>query len=134
MLDYWFAGFDRVNAGQEQMKRWYFSGKQGDEEVKQEFEQDLLKIEQGDYRHWLNDKEGALAYIIICDQFTRQVYRGSGLAFSNDAKVVNWSREWARGQAIAPRSAWKVWEQTFISMPLMHSEDPEDGKLCIEVF
>ena len=37
VVNYWFApeDFDRVHAGGAQMKRWYSSGKEGDEEIRE---------------------------------------------------------------------------------------------------
>ena len=40
--------------------------------------------------HWKNDEDGRLAYITICDQFTRMVFRKQLKAFSLDKKVLGY--------------------------------------------
>ena len=49
------------------MKRWFGGGPQVDKEVTELFKQDLIDIGHGTVRHWMGDKEGKLATIILCD-------------------------------------------------------------------
>ena len=43
-------------------------------------------MENDQLEHWKNDEDGRLAYLTICDQFTRMVYRKQANAFGLDKK------------------------------------------------
>jgi uncharacterized protein (DUF924 family) len=43
-----------------------------------------VDVGQGKLNHWQGDKMGKLAIIILCDQFSRNIYRGLAGAFSFD--------------------------------------------------
>lgn len=66
------------------MKRWFRGGQQTDKEISILFKQDLVDIGYGKLSHWQNDHYGKLAIIILCDQFSRNIYRGLAGAFSFD--------------------------------------------------
>lgn len=82
-------------------------------------------------RHWMGDKEGKLATIILCDQFSRNIYRGLAEAFSFDHISL------ALTKSIISRyeefKAYQNFEKLFIIMPLMHSESVEDCQLCVDI-
>jgi len=85
------------------------------------------------YKHWLSDKDGALAYIIMCDQFARNVYRGSGKAFGFDKRTVQFSRDLFREFLPIKPSDYTFAERYLLFMPLMHSENADDGRACVRV-
>jgi uncharacterized protein (DUF924 family) len=76
---------------------------------------------------WDHDAEGALALLIVLDQFPRNMFRDSARAFAADplARTVA-SRAIARGfdQSIA------VPERGFFYLPFEHSEEPADQERC----
>jgi len=43
--------------------------------IKEKFQQDVEAAASGDLDHWLEDAQGKLAFILLCDQFTRNIYR-----------------------------------------------------------
>ncbi len=77
---------------------------------------------------WDGDPEGALALLIVLDQFPRNMFRASARAFAADplARAVA-TRAIARGfdQGIA------VAERGFFYLPFEHSEDPADQERCV---
>ncbi|MEE2566297.1 DUF924 family protein [Hyphobacterium marinum] len=77
---------------------------------------------------WLGDADEALALIILFDQFTRNVWRGSGKAFAFDPLARK-----AAEAMIAAGFDWAVHEdrRAFVYMPFMHSEDLADQDRCI---
>ncbi len=80
---------------------------------------------------WDGDPETLLAAIILLDQFSRNIHRGSGEAFAADGLALDLThRALARGwdQAIAPEC------RAFLYMPLMHAEDREEQRLSIDCF
>ena len=74
---------------------------------------------------------GYLAAIIVLDQFSRNLFRGSPQAFAADPKALNLAKE-----AIELGFDKEVMarERAFFYMPLMHSEALEDQEKCVALF
>ena len=70
-----------------QQKLWYDSKTETDNDIRREFESDLTSAERGDLSHWGNTAEGSLALVILLDQFTRNLYRGTPEAYANDVQA-----------------------------------------------
>jgi uncharacterized protein (DUF924 family) len=71
---------------------------------------------------------GTLAYLIVTDQFPRNIHRGSALAFATDSQA----------RAAAKKAVAQGWdmgapepERQFFYMPFEHSEDPADQDLAV---
>jgi len=75
---------------------------------------------QGGFQDWLTSPESVLSYIILTDQFPRNMFRDDGRAFATDDKAVAASKE-----AIA--NDWDLSitepERQFVYVPFMHAED-----------
>lgn len=80
---------------------------------------------------WKDDPRALLAAIILLDQFSRNIYRGSAEAFATDALARSLAR-------IALEHGWDLSmstvERQFLYMPFMHSENLEDQALCVRLF
>jgi len=85
------------------------------------FKGHMEKYFADEYKGWEDDKDGSMAAIIMCDQFSRNVYRKSAKAFANDFRT----------QAIVHKilkdeeryAEYKIFEKCFIVISLMHKED-----------
>ena len=66
------------------MKRWFGGGPLTDREIISLFKEDLLAVGQGLCEDWEKDPLGKLAIIILCDQLSRNIFRGLAEAFSFD--------------------------------------------------
>ena len=55
-----------------------------DATIKKHFEDDLTKYVEEKYELWEKDRYGKLAIILLCDQFSRRIYRGTQQAFYFD--------------------------------------------------
>ena len=115
ILDYWFskglytADFDK----------WFMKSQDYDEEIKEKFGDLLKEAEQGKGFHWLHTKDSYVAHIILLDQFSRHIYRGSGDSFKNDNGCMIFTElgfEMYREQL-------KGYEFMFAFMPYMHTEN-----------
>jgi uncharacterized protein (DUF924 family) len=74
----------------------------------------------GELRGWEDDAEGALALVLLLDQFPRNMFRGTARAFDTDpAALAVASRAIERGhdQAVDPTL------RQFFYTPFMHAED-----------
>ena len=99
-------------------KRWF--GKHNAQEISFLFKNDLVSIGQGNLDHWQQDRMGKLATIIMCDQFSRSIYKGFAEAFSFDHISLRLSKE-IIGK-IELFKSYALFEKLFIVLPLMHSE------------
>ena len=106
------------------MKKWFGGGPKVDQEVAQLFKGDLEKIGQGTLKHWQGDRDGLLAKIILCDQLSRNIYRGRSEAFSFDHISLRLTKHIL--SKVDNFKQYKNFERLFIIMPLMHSENSAD--------
>ncbi len=74
--------------------------------------------------------KGRLAKLIMIDQFQRSVYRGTPLAYANDAAAASLSREICEDDR--ELSDYNVIERLWIYMPLSHAEDLKTQEFSIE--
>ena len=68
---------------------------------------------------WRNEPQGRLAEIIVLDQFSRNLYRNTPLAYSQDPMSLALAQEAVRLQAHTMLSPT---ERSFLLLPFMHSE------------
>lgn len=102
------------------MRLWFRGGAEVDREIRERFGADLARARRGELNAWADTARGRLALIILLDQFSRNVYRGSGEAFASDALALQLTLEGLeRGQD----RALSCVEQLFFVLPLEHAED-----------
>ncbi len=109
---------------------WYRGGADLDQEVRDRFGKVWCDAQDGAYGLWLTHASGTLAYIILADQFSRNMFRDTGQAFASDRS--------ARAAAkVAISRGWDVKidepARHFFYMPLMHSENLCDQDRCVRL-
>jgi len=111
-------------------KQWYNSPKSLDNAILQEFYPTWVSIMDGKFGMWLTYPSGSLAYILVLDQFTRNMFRGTSKAFSSDLVALA-----AAKQAIKHKFDLAIDEpgRQFFYLPLMHSESLQDQERCIRL-
>jgi uncharacterized protein (DUF924 family) len=84
----------------------------------------------GELSDWGDTAKGALALILVLDQFPRNMFRGTARAFAADQLARG-----AAARAIAHRfdRAFATRERRFFYIPFMHSEDLDDQERCIRL-
>lgn len=111
-------------------KDWYSGGEALDDKIRTRFRTAWDDAMQGRYGFWLTYPSGALAYIILTDQFSRNMFRGTGRAFASDHLALAASKQ-------AIKRNWDVRidppARQFFYMPLMHSESLCDQERCIRL-
>lgn len=108
-------------------KRWFSKNDAVDAEIREQFGALHAAAAQGRFAGWESEAPGALALVVVLDQFPRNIYRGSAEAFATDplARAVA-GRAIARGFDRAVPDA----ERLFFYLPLMHSETLADQERC----
>jgi uncharacterized protein (DUF924 family) len=130
ILDFWFLPLGDPEHGKPR-EVWWKSTPELDAEISRRFGTLLDKAVAGALDYWRNSPDGALALILLCDQFSRNMHRRTAHAFSGDAKA----RETAR-YALARNypAAYNNDVRLFFFMPLQHSEDLGDQDFCCALF
>ena len=111
ILTFWFEEISE--------KHWWVGSKAFDETVESRFGEYLPSAELGEFWHWRVTPQGRLAEILMLDQFTRQIYRGSARAYASDTMAVALAQEAVQAKAhlaLEPR------RRKFLIMPFMHCE------------
>ena len=78
----------------------------------------------GAFGDWCATPHGALARVVLLDQFTRNLYRDTPRAFAGDAGALATANE-AVARGLRPRA--RRFERWFLYMPFEHSEDLADA-------
>lgn len=123
VLDFWFSDHAR--------NRWFERDPSFDVEIRDRFLPAMQAAAEGRLDDWRRTPEGALALIVLLDQFPRNVHRGTAQAFATDAKA----RAVARHAVDAGFDAdWDEDHRLFCYLPFEHSEDIEDQKTAVALF
>ena len=111
ILSFWFDLPDR--------QAWFQANDTFDEQVRTNFQLLLLPAVAGRYDDWAKRPDGALALVVLLDQFSRNIHRGTSGAFACDAKA----REIARRAIDAGFDReMPVDRRLFVYLPFEHSE------------
>ncbi|MCB1740966.1 MAG: DUF924 domain-containing protein [Gammaproteobacteria bacterium] len=67
---------------------WYHGGEAVDMAIRERFEHRLRQALAGELDHWAHSAQGALALVILLDQFTRNIYRSTPQAYAGDPRAL----------------------------------------------
>ncbi len=123
ILGFWFSPDAR--------EKWFHSTPQFDEEIRQRYEKTWGLARAGSYDHWEEDPQGALALVIILDQFPLNMFRDDARQYSTEAHA----REVAR-RAIEQGFDRQLDDakRAFLYLPFMHSENLEDQDYAVQLY
>ena len=108
--------------------KWFDTDNAFDAEIRTRFLGTYEAAASGHLNSWEETPDGALALVLLLDQFPRNMFRDTPRAFAADplARAVA-DRAIARGfDERVPKS-----EQLFFYLPFEHSEDPADQERCV---
>jgi uncharacterized protein (DUF924 family) len=86
---------------------------------------------RGELFEWRADAKGRLAEVIVLDQFSRNIYRGSHRAFEGDMVALVLAQE---AVSLKADAALGVEERAFAYMPYMHSESRRIHEVAERLF
>jgi uncharacterized protein (DUF924 family) len=122
ILDFWLGevGYDG----------WFNGGDAVDDAVRTRFLDVWQAARDGGLDHWVDGTVGTLAYLIVTDQFPRNMFRGSADAFATDPQALAAARR-------AVDAGWDMDapepERNFFYLPFEHSEDPADQARSVQL-
>ena len=85
ILEFWLG--DACASDQKALQRkqfWYDGGQLVDQEIREHFSDEIKNACNGTSLHWAKTPNGALALVILLDQFTRNIYRNTSHAYCGD--------------------------------------------------
>ncbi|MBX3484083.1 DUF924 family protein [Phenylobacterium sp.] len=110
--------------------KWYAKSAKFDDAIRLRFEPVHHRAAQGKYDDWAVTPDGALALLILLDQFPRNLFRESAHAWATDPKA----------RSVARAAAEKGWHREveagmrqFMLLPFEHSEDLADQEYGLEL-
>mmetsp|Transcript_19403 Transcript_19403/g.33006 ORF Transcript_19403/g.33006 Transcript_19403/m.33006 type:complete len:131 (+) Transcript_19403:164-556(+) len=112
--------------------KWFKSDPEFDKVLIDNFKADIESVPSGALDSWKEDHYGRLALILLCDQFSRNCYRGSPDAFKFDEHSLAISQSTVASPELF--SKYKHHEKIFITMPLMHSENLANQDLLMSIW
>ncbi len=112
VLTFWF---DEIQPSQ-----WWTVDAGFDEALAARFGGLLARAAQGELVDWRETPRGRLAEVIVLDQFSRNIHRGTPGAFAQDPMALALAQEAVARGALSALS--EPIERTFLLMPYMHSE------------
>ena len=132
VLDFWFGELNELGcASPNQRKLWWTKSHAFDAAIRSEFLHDYEAIVAGDCEGWRQSARGALAYIIVLDQFSRNMYRGTSEMFAADELAREVCSE---GLDAGFDDELSFDERVFFYLPLEHSEALPDHERCEQLF
>jgi uncharacterized protein (DUF924 family) len=111
VLTFWFEEL--------QPAQWWRVDAALDQRIRTQFGALHQAAHAGELAAWRDQPDGRLAEIIVLDQFSRNIHRGTPLAFACDPMALALAQEAVRAGA---DRALPVERRAFLYMPYMHSE------------
>jgi uncharacterized protein (DUF924 family) len=123
LLDFWFS--------EEARARWFDSTPAFDEALRLQYLDTWQRGRDGKLQDWEETPDGALALVILLDQFPLNMFRDLPESYSTEAQ----------SRAVASRAIDHGFDaaladdrKAFLYLPFMHSETLADQDLSVELF
>ncbi len=122
VLRFWFEENGR--------DQWFGKDEAFDDEIRTRFGEAAHQARDGKLERWVEAPRSCLALIILIDQFSRNLYRDSPLAWSADVHALAITKLALEKGYDAELNSH---EKAFLYMPLMHSEVLANQERCVEL-
>lgn len=122
ILDFWWMAGPQA---------WFVRNEAFDAEIRARFAGLVEEAREGALDAWADSPHGALALLLLLDQFPRNLYRGDALAFASDDRA----RRIAEGAlASGFDRAFPKAARPFFYLPFEHSEEMSDQERSVDLF
>ena len=126
VLDFWFG--PEPHAARD---AWFRKDAAFDERIRDRFGTRIAAALAGAFGDWCATPRGALARVILLDQFTRNVHRDTPMAFAGDAAALATANEAVSRGFDRELDRFERW---FLYMPFEHSEDAAMQERSLALF
>jgi uncharacterized protein (DUF924 family) len=133
VLDFWFGACGADGAlDPAKQKMWFGDGRKYDAEITEKFGALHERASRGELeKDWAATPQGRIALIVVLDQFSRHIHRGTPLAFARDPAAQKLSLDGLNrnvDRELIPA------QRAFFYMPFEHAEDMELQRLGVRCF
>jgi uncharacterized protein (DUF924 family) len=128
VLAFWFGDAARdPERALARVPRWFGTDAGFDAEIRAQFAPLVDGAAAGGLAGWESEARGALALVIVLDQFPRNLFRGSARAFAHDDAALAVARRALVGDAggLTPT------EHLFLLLPFEHAESLAAQEECL---
>jgi uncharacterized protein (DUF924 family) len=132
ILNFWFgqSSGEKLHVPEPNYGLWFGGGAETDRTICDRFGDAVAKAEAGQYRAWLDTPRGALALIILLDQFALNVHRDKPKGYELSASAI------AAAYTAVGRGFDRHFDsphvRMFFYLPLEHSELLVDQQVCVK--
>ena len=120
VLDFWIG-----EVGED---GWFAGGADLDAAIADRFGELWQAVLAGGLEHWVDGPPATLAYLVLCDQMSRNMHHDKPEAFATDRQALAAARKaLAEGWDLAAPEP----ERMFFYLPFEHSENPADQALSV---
>lgn len=131
ILSFWLGDYSEAGKLGERVAFWFTKSNATDASIRDRFGATLESAARGDLDHLAETPRGRLALLVLLDQFSRNIHRGTPRAFATDARALSLALEGIeRGH---DRELHPV-ERLFFYLPLEHAEDIAMQDRAVELF
>jgi uncharacterized protein (DUF924 family) len=123
ILGFWFEEI--------QPSQWWGKDDAFDQSIRARFADVHARATRCELFEWRAEPRGRLAEVIVLDQFSRNLFRGSPLAFASDPLALALAQEAVAAKADAALSPV---ERSFLYLPFMHSESLAVHAVALQLY
>ena len=110
---------------------WFAKSSEFDQQLRERFTTVFAQARQGELWAWRNTAEGRLAEIIVLDQFSRNIFRDTPLAFAQDLVALVLAQE---SITLRLDLQLSLEQRAFLYLPFMHSESKLIHQQALQLF
>jgi uncharacterized protein (DUF924 family) len=130
--EYWFGPLDAAGmARPEQHQLWFSASDATDADLRRRFGALVERALDGALHAWADDDAGLVALVLLLDQFTRNIFRGTPRAFAGDPQALALARQTV---AAGRHRRLPAIHRVFLYLPLEHCEDLATQDECLRLF
>jgi uncharacterized protein (DUF924 family) len=132
ILSFWIEPAPKTEAELETRKQFWFgsSSAELDKDIERRFGGLVERAHAGELDAWKETMRGTLALVILIDQFSRNIYRGSAKAFAADDKALSIVRA---GYDAGLFDELDPVVRIFAALPFRHAEDIPSQKRAVDL-
>jgi len=132
ILDFYIGPLDQFGrADDDHARRWFTRDDTFDQQIAERFAGAYDDVRARRCESWLGQPRGRLAYVIVLDQFARNIFRNSPRAFESHGQALAAAVE---GVARGHDGPLAVDERMFLYMPFVHSEELATQERSVALF
>ena len=131
ILEFWFGTLTAGFADAALRRCWFAVNPEFDQTIARQFGDLLDAANTGALNAWRETPRGCLSFMLVTDQFSRQIHRGSAQAFATDALALAAAR---LGIERGYDELLELDDRAFFYLPFEHSEAVADQQMSVTLF